>query len=127
LPVPFLRSVGYGGLLIPLVTVVVACTLLPVVLATVGPSLDRPRRRHSDRPSRLWTAWARVVVRHRWLALGTAVLVLAALLSPLHGLARPDLPTRDCWPLSRPASAMACWTQSKCWPRRVMPRSWRPA
>src|SRR5262249_12560246 len=31
LPVPFLRSVGYGGLLIPLVTVLVACTLLPVV------------------------------------------------------------------------------------------------
>src|SRR5581483_1430207 len=58
LPLPFLRSVGYGGLLIPLVTVVVACTLLPVLLATVGPALDWPHHRHSERPSRLWAAWA---------------------------------------------------------------------
>ena len=32
LPVPFLRSVGFGGLLIPLVSVLVALTLLPCVL-----------------------------------------------------------------------------------------------
>ncbi|MGH2390814.1 MAG: MMPL family transporter, partial [Chloroflexota bacterium] len=86
LPVPFLRSVGYGGLLIPLVSVLVACTLLPVLLSTVGPALDRPRRRHGDRPSRLWTAWAGGVVRHRGLAATAAVLVLGALLFPLSGL-----------------------------------------
>ena len=40
---PFLRSMGYGGLLIPLFSVLVAITLLPVLLATVGPRLDRPR------------------------------------------------------------------------------------
>ena len=43
LPVPFLRSVGYGGVLVPLVSVAVAITLLPVILATVGPRLDWPR------------------------------------------------------------------------------------
>ncbi len=86
LPLPFLRSVGFGGLLIPLVTVVVACTLLPVVLATVGPFLDHPRHRHGDRPSRPWAAWARGVVRRRWLAAGAATLVLGALLFPLSGL-----------------------------------------
>jgi len=32
LPVPFLRGLGYGGLLIPLVTVIAALTLLPVLL-----------------------------------------------------------------------------------------------
>ena len=32
LPLPFLRSVGYGGMLIPLISVLVALTLLPVVL-----------------------------------------------------------------------------------------------
>ncbi len=94
LPVPFLRSVGYGGLLIPLVTVVVACTLLPVVLSTVGPLLDHPRHRHGDRPSRLWASWARGVIRRRWLAAGAATLVLGALLFPLSGLvlgnASPD-------------------------------------
>src|SRR5205823_5127047 len=31
LPLPFLRSVGYGGMLIPLISVIVAVTLLPVV------------------------------------------------------------------------------------------------
>jgi RND superfamily putative drug exporter len=36
LPVPFLRSVGYAGMLIPLVSVLVATTLLPVVLASIG-------------------------------------------------------------------------------------------
>ncbi len=87
LPVPFLRSVGYGGLLIPLVTVLVACTLLPAVLSTVGPFLDWPRQRHGERPSRPWTAWARGVVRRRWLAAGAAALVLGALLVPLNSLA----------------------------------------
>ena len=37
LPVPFLRSLGYGGLLIPLVTVISALTLLPGVTFRVGP------------------------------------------------------------------------------------------
>ena len=86
LPIPFLRSVGYGGLLIPLVSVLVAVTLLPVLLSTVGPRLDWPRHRHSDRPSRLWAAWARGVVRRRWVAAGAAMLVLGALLLPLGNL-----------------------------------------
>ena len=34
LPVPFLRSIGIAGMLIPLISVAVAITLLPVVLAT---------------------------------------------------------------------------------------------
>ncbi len=86
LPIPFLRSVGYGGLLIPLVTVLVAYTLLPVVLSTVGPRLDWPRHRHNERPSRAWAAWARGVVRRPWLAAGAAALVLGALLLPLNTL-----------------------------------------
>jgi len=86
LPLPFLRSVGYGGLLIPLVTVLVATTLLPVLLSAVGPRLDWPRHGHSEQPSRLWAAWARGVVRRRWVAAGAATLVLGALLVPLTGL-----------------------------------------
>jgi putative drug exporter of the RND superfamily len=76
LPVPFLRSIGIAGMLIPLVSVAVAITLLPVVLATIGPRLDRRHARHEDHASRGWTAWARFVVRHRWAAaiLSTAVL-----------------------------------------------------
>jgi RND superfamily putative drug exporter len=79
LPLPFLRSVGYGGMLIPLVSTLVAITLLPVVLATVGPRLDWPHRRTDDKASRAWTRWAEGVVRHRWLAAGTAIAIVAAL------------------------------------------------
>ena len=68
LPVPFLRSVGYGGLLIPLVSVAVALTLLPVILAGIGPRLDWPHIRSDRVASRAWTRWAGCVVRHRGVA-----------------------------------------------------------
>ena len=68
LPVPMLRSVGYGGVLVPLVSVAVAITLLPVILASVGPRLDWPRLRTERRPSRVFSAWAALVYRHKWVA-----------------------------------------------------------
>ena len=79
LPVPALRSIGIAGLLIALVSVAVAITLLPVVLATIGPRLDWPRNRRDARASRGWSAWARLVVRHRWVAAATSTAVLVAL------------------------------------------------
>jgi RND superfamily putative drug exporter len=79
LPVPFLRSVGFGGLLIPLVSVLVALTLLPCVLRMIGPKLEWPHRRTEEQGSRRWMAWARGVVRHRVLAIVGSLLVLAAL------------------------------------------------
>jgi RND superfamily putative drug exporter len=79
LPLPFLRSMGYGGMLIPLVSVLVAVTLLPVVLAKAGPRLDWPHRRSDDTASRAWTRWAEAVSRHRWLAAGAGIVVIAAL------------------------------------------------
>jgi RND superfamily putative drug exporter len=78
-PIPFLRSIGIAGLLIALVSVAVAVTLLPVLLATIGPRLDWPRNQRDARPSRAWSAWARLVVRHRWVAAVTATALLAAL------------------------------------------------
>jgi len=82
LPLPFLRSMGYGGMLIPLVTVAVVMTLLPVVLATVGPFLDWPRhKKSSGRPSRIWTTWASRVVRHPWIGAAAGLVILGFLLS----------------------------------------------
>jgi RND superfamily putative drug exporter len=78
LPVPFLRSVGYGGALIPLVTVLVAVTLLPVMLATIGPRLDWPRVGGLE-AGRWWTAWARLIVRRRWFAALAGIVILGAL------------------------------------------------
>jgi RND superfamily putative drug exporter len=79
LPVPFLRSIGIAGLLIALVSVAVAVTLLPVILATIGPKLDWPRNRRDARASRAWSGWAGLVVRHRWAAAVTSTAALAAL------------------------------------------------
>ncbi len=85
LPLPFLRSVGYGGMLIPLVSVLVALTLLPAVLSSFGPRLDRRRLRTDDQASRSWTRWAHLVVRRRWAAALAAIVVLATLvLSASH-------------------------------------------
>jgi len=83
LPVPFLRSVGYGGVLIPLVSVGAAVTLLPVLLGTAGPHLDWPKIRHEAAASRPWSAWARLVVRRPWLAAIVGTVALAALTLPL--------------------------------------------
>ena len=80
LPLPFLRSIGYGGMLIPLMSVAVALTLLPVVLHSAGRRLDWPHIRTDDDASHFWTRWATTIVRHRLVAIGTAVLVLGALL-----------------------------------------------
>jgi RND superfamily putative drug exporter len=80
-PFPALRSIGVAGLLIALVSVAVAITLLPVLLATVGPKLDWPRNRRDARASRGWSAWARLVVRHRWIAAASSTAVLLALVA----------------------------------------------
>jgi putative drug exporter of the RND superfamily len=79
LPLPFLRSMGYGGMLIPLVSTLAAITLLPVVLAKVGHRLDWPHRRTDDKASRAWTRWAEAVSRRRWVAAGIGMGVVLAL------------------------------------------------
>jgi RND superfamily putative drug exporter len=80
-PVPFLRSTGYGGMLIPLVTVAVALTLLPVILATVGPRMDWPRYRRAGEESRFWHVWAAGIVRYRWIAASAGTAILPALVA----------------------------------------------
>ena len=82
LPVPFLRSAGIGGVLIPLISVAVALTLLPVILAGIGPRLDWPRLRTDNTASRGWSAWARFTARHRGLAAIAGTAALIALMLP---------------------------------------------
>jgi RND superfamily putative drug exporter len=86
LPVAMLRSVGIGGVLVPLVSVAVAVTLLPVILATVGPRLDWPRLRTERSASKVFSAWARGVYRHRWIAALGGIAILAALMLPALSL-----------------------------------------
>ena len=93
LPVPFLRGFGVGGLVIPLVSVICALTLLPVLLASLGDRLERIRilprglaeRRHAGE-LRLWAAHAGWVMRRAKVLtpLVATLLVLAAM--PLIGI-----------------------------------------
>ena len=67
LPIPFIRSIGVAGLLIPIVSVIAACTLLPAMLAIIGTGINRvrvmPRRfiSQADPDVGPWARWARLV------------------------------------------------------------------
>ncbi len=87
LPVPGLRSVGIGGMLIPLVSILVVDTLLPALLGGIGPRVDWPRIRHEARASRPWSRWSAGITRHRGLATGVALVLLAIAMLPIFHLA----------------------------------------
>ncbi|GAB3349696.1 MMPL family transporter [Modestobacter lapidis] len=90
LPLPFLRTVGFGGLFIPLVSVLVALTLLPVILASAGRRLEWPRTRAGRQvpaaASRTWHRVGSTVVRHRWTSALLATVLLAVLALPVLGI-----------------------------------------
>jgi RND superfamily putative drug exporter len=76
-PVPFIRSMGLGALLMPLVSIAGALTLQPVLLPVLGLRL----RRQAAGGDQRWTRFARAVVRRRLvLCLATlGILVVFAL------------------------------------------------
>jgi putative drug exporter of the RND superfamily len=86
LPVPGLRSVGIGGILIPLVSIAVVLTLLPAILGGIGPRVDWPRIRHEKQASRGWSTWAALIVRRRWVAVGVAAALLVLCVLPIFDL-----------------------------------------
>jgi putative drug exporter of the RND superfamily len=72
LPLPFVRSIGIGGMLIPAVSVLTAITLLPAMLAVLGTRINSVRvmpKRLVDRghpEDGAWGRWARFVLRRPW-------------------------------------------------------------
>jgi RND superfamily putative drug exporter len=108
LPVPYLRSIGFAGFFIPLTSIAVAVTLLPVLLAKVGPRLDYPRLRKEADASRFWTAWAKLTVRYRWVAAAAGIAIVALLVTPFFAL-RTGSPTSAS--LSQSGSAHTALTQ----------------
>jgi RND superfamily putative drug exporter len=102
LPLPFLRSIGYGGMLIPLVSTLVAITLLPVILAKAGNRLDWPHRHRDDKASRAWTRWAHAVTRRRWIAAIGGLAVIVALVVAASGL---NLGSADADAIAKPGDA----------------------
>jgi RND superfamily putative drug exporter len=85
-PLPFLRSIGLGGLLIPLLSVATTVTLVPALLNAFGPRLQWPRRKPSRPRSRFWAGVARAVLRRRWLTVVVTTAALLAIAAPILGL-----------------------------------------
>ncbi|MEY9854952.1 RND superfamily putative drug exporter [Catenulispora sp. GAS73] len=92
-PVPVLRNMAVAGFFIPLVSIGVAVTLLPVLLAAAGTRIDRPRWRRETHASGPWSAWARFVLRHRKSAAVVGAGVLVALVVPLTSMRLGEPPS----------------------------------
>jgi len=86
LNVPFLRSLGLGGMLIPLISTLVTITLTPAILSTVGPRVDWPRIRKEATASRFWSRWTGAVVKRPWAALIAAAVLLGVCAAPAFGI-----------------------------------------
>jgi len=88
LPLPFIRSIGIGGMLIPAVSVLSAITLLPALLAVLGTRINSVRllpKRLVDRghpEDGIWGRWAGFVSR-RPLPVAAAGIAIVAVLATL--------------------------------------------
>ncbi|MDX6480210.1 MAG: putative drug exporter of the superfamily [Gaiellaceae bacterium] len=85
LPLPFIRSIGIGGMLIPAVSVLAAITLMPALLAVLGTRINSlrvlPKRfvDHGHPEDGGWGRWARFVVRRPWAVAVTGIAIVAVL------------------------------------------------
>jgi RND superfamily putative drug exporter len=88
-PISEVRSIGVAGLLVAGMSVLLANTLVPAVLAVLGPRIDAGRlpftaRLDSHRAARTgnrWRQWGKVIVAHPWLSIfvaGTPLFLLAS-------------------------------------------------
>jgi putative drug exporter of the RND superfamily len=87
IPLPFIRSIGIGGMLIPAVSVITAITLLPALLYTLGPRINSvrvmPRKvvEGSDDPDAgFWNRWGRTVMRRPAIVASFGLAIVAVLL-----------------------------------------------
>ena len=93
MPLPFMRSMGAGGVLIPLVSMAASATLLPALLSLLGTRVNRLRlipravleRRASGAPG-LWSRLAHSIMRRPVAYLVVTAAVLLALAVPATGL-----------------------------------------
>jgi putative drug exporter of the RND superfamily len=87
-PISEIRSIGIAGILVAGTSVLLTNTLVPAVLALLGPRIDVGRlpftpkldAHRAARKGNRWRQWGKVIVAHPWLALlvaGTPLLLLA--------------------------------------------------
>jgi len=81
IPIPFIRSLGAAGLVVPVVSLLAALTLQPVALYYLGadgvkPHLIKGLFNRSDEMEGLWAKIAEIVIKRPWQVLVSGVLVL---------------------------------------------------
>jgi RND superfamily putative drug exporter len=81
MPVPLLRSMGVGGLLIPLASIAAALTLQPALLSLLGHRASRARE--PDVEHGFWARHARSIMRRPILYFAAGATVLVCLALPL--------------------------------------------
>jgi RND superfamily putative drug exporter len=89
--IPLVTTMGFMAAIAVVVAVLAALTLLPAVLAVVGPHINslRVRDRHPEsHPSQggLWAKWAHEIASYPWLAGLGALAILIPLMIPLLSL-----------------------------------------
>jgi RND superfamily putative drug exporter len=86
LPLPFIRSIGIGGMLIPAVSVIASITLLPAMLSLLGHRINRirvmPKRIVEGDERRAWTWWARLVRKRPAVVAAIGAVIVGLLLVP---------------------------------------------
>ncbi len=101
LPLPFIRSIGLGGMLIPLVAVFAAITLLPAMLSLFGPKVNSVRvmpKRFVDTPDPdqgFWGRWARTVLRRPLLVFAAGLTIVVLVLIPAFQMNPSDAELRN--------------------------------
>jgi len=93
MPLPFMRSMGAGGVLIPLVSMAASVTLLPALLAVLGTGINRfrviPHRvleRRVSGEGGPWANLARIIMRRPVAVLVVTAAVMLTLAIPAFGL-----------------------------------------
>ncbi|HLZ48962.1 MAG TPA: MMPL family transporter, partial [Candidatus Limnocylindria bacterium] len=87
LPLPFIRSIGIGGMLIPAVSVLAAITLMPALLAVLGERINSarvlPKRfvDHGHPEDGGWGHWARFVLRRPWAVASVGIAIVGVLVA----------------------------------------------
>ena len=91
IPIPFMRSVGYAGMLIVLVAVAAALTLIPILLTHTARAAAPRTRRPWRGTGGAWLTWGALLVRKRAVAAAVG-LALLALLSAYASQMRAGIP-----------------------------------